>query len=125
MSIPSITIRLDFGDGAQAGVIGGASLQQGMAPSPTGLGSGLAGVTQTILPTPLAGTAAAAAQELVPTPMSGMAGAPISGIAGMGPAIGALPMPSLDVVAARAVGVADVPRPEGEPDAVRALTGRR
>ena len=113
MSIPSITLRLDFGEGSSSGVSGGISLQ-GEAPTPMGFGSGLAGVTQADLPTPLpfASIAAAAAQGSAPTPMSG--------IGGMSAAMNAPPVPSLDIASARVSGMTDdMPRPEGEPEVVK------
>lgn len=114
MSIPSITIRLDFGEGSVSGVSGvsgGISLQ-GEAPTPMGFGSGLAGVTQADLPTPFAGIAAAATQDSPPTPMSGMGG--------VNAAMTELPVPSMDIASAHASSglTDDVPRPEGEPEAV-------
>ena len=111
MLIPSITLRLDFGEGSLSGVSGvsgGISLQ-GEVPTPMGFGSGLAGVTQVGLPTPLASMAEAAAQGTAPTPMAG--------IGGMSAAIEAPPVPSPDIMSsARASGMTDdMPRPEGEP----------
>lgn len=113
MLIPSITIRLDFGEGTSSGLSSGISLQ-GSAPTPmSGIGSGLTGVTQADLPTPLpfASIAAAAAQGSAPTPMLG--------IGGMSASMNAPPVPSLDIANTRASGMTDdMPRPEGKPEGV-------
>ncbi len=119
MSIPSITIRLDFGEGVSSGVSSGVSLQ-GVAPTPTGFGSGVAGVTQGDLPTPFASMAAAAAagQDSAPTPMSG--------VGGVSAAMSAPPVPSPDIASARASGMTgDMPHPEGEPEAVKKPADKR
>ena len=146
MLIPSITLRLDFGEGSLSDGSGGISLQ-GEVPTPMGFGSGLAGVTQVGLPTPLASIAGATAQDTAPTPMgfgSGLAGVtqvglptplasiaeaaaqgtaptPMAGIRGMSAAMEAPPVPSPDIMSsARASGMTDdMPRPEGEPEVVK------
>lgn len=120
MLIPSITLRLDFGEGAMSGVssgillqgevptpmsdIGGMSAAKTAPPVPMEFGSGLAGATQAGPPTPFVSTAG-----LVPPPMSG--------IGGMSAAMTAPPVPSPDIVTiASASGMtAEIPRPEGEP----------
>ena len=120
MLIPSITLRLDFGDGTMSGVSSGISLQGevptpmsgigGMSaamtvpPVPMEFGSGLPGATQAGPPTPFLSTAG-----LVPPPMSG--------IGGMSAAMTVPPVPSPDIVTiASASGMtAEIPRPEGEP----------
>lgn len=117
MSIPSITIRLDFGDGSSAGVAGGMSLQ-GNVPTPVDFGSSWAGAAQVNLPTPFTSSAAMAAQDVAPTPMSG--------IGGMSVAMNSAPEPSLDIARAGFTGMADVmPHPEGEPEAAKKPTGKR
>lgn len=113
MSISSITIRLDFSEGSPSGLSSSVSLQ-GEAPTPmSGVGSGLVGVTQAGLPTPLPlASLAAAAAQAAPTPMSG--------IGGMSVTMNAPPVPSPDITSTRASGMTDdVPRPEGEPAAVK------
>lgn len=116
MSIPSITLRLDFGEGSSSSVASGISLQ-GEAPTPMGFGSSLAGVTQTSLPTPIAGISASAAQDAAPTPMAG--------IGAVNAAMETPPVPSLDLGSTQVSGMTgDIPRPEGEPEAVKKPAGK-
>ncbi|HWJ71773.1 MAG TPA: hypothetical protein VNX29_01280 [Kaistia sp.] len=113
MSIPSITIRLDFAD---SGVSGGLSVQ-GAAPSPTSLGTGFAegGVSDGGPPTPFANAAAVATghDSVAPTPLSDI-GATIATATGS-----AAPEPSPDLAGvAQVSGTTDEPRPEREPGAL-------
>lgn len=134
MSIPSITIRLDFGEGISSGISHGITLQ-GEIPTPMGSGSGLAGVTNAEPPTPFVNIAAAPAQGSVPTPMPGIGGMsaamtappePSLAIGGMSAAMTAPPEPSLAIANARTSGVTDdMPHPEGHPEAAKKQSGKR
>jgi hypothetical protein len=132
MSIPSITIRLDFGEGISSGVSRGISLQ-GEAPTPMDFRSDLAGVTQADLPTPFASITAATTQDVAPTPMSGIEGEsaammtpPVPSLDIASAAMMTPPVPSLDIASASASGMPeDMPRPEGEPEASRKSPRRR
>jgi len=105
MSIPSITIRLDFGDGR---VLGG-SMQQGVAPAPMDIGSIVrTGSGAGTLPTPSLDFAGLAAQAEPPTPAAGMFGLD-SGMA-------TPPTPSLEAAGLSLGASGDqLPQPEGDP----------
>jgi hypothetical protein len=112
MSIPSITLRLDFGDAGKSGATEGISVQ-GDVPTPTGFTSNLTGLAQTPVPTPMLTAGQTGAHETVPTPMSGIGG-------NVATALVATPEPSLDLTAVGGPGAGDVaPHPEGEPTSVK------
>lgn len=107
MSIPSITIRLDFGEGG----VSEATLHQGSAPVPVDLASFGASAAGGGMPTPTGDPTAAAAQAAAPTPS---VGALDPGLA----AVGEPPEPSPDIPGldqGAAGGGEDMPIPEGDP----------
>jgi hypothetical protein len=116
MSIPTITIRLDFGEGSSSGLSSKISLQ-GEVPTPMSdlAGAGLTDVTQAELPTPLSlGSIATAAahQGSVPTPMADIG-------VGISAAMSVPPVPSLDISTFASGMTDDIPHPEGEPVVVK------
>ena len=129
---PSITIRLDFGDGMSSGISHDISLQHEV-PTPMGAGLGAAGVTNTELPTPFASSMAIAAQgSASASGVGGMSAAmsappePSLGVGGMSAAMSAPPEPSLGIEDTGASGMPDdMPQPESEPEDVARPPRRR
>lgn len=103
MSIPSITIRLDFGEGGSAG----GTVQQGAAPSPVVL----AGLGTSAAPMPSGDPSAMAAAQAAPAPSGGAPG--LAGGAGAPPS----PSPDIPGLPHRTASAGDAapPRPEGDP----------
>lgn len=105
MSIPSITIRIDFGDSG----VTGSSIQQGVAPTPMNI-SGLAGAAHGSAPTPTLDPTGGTAQSALP--------APGAGILDFGAAAGGPPAPSPDIPGLQQGVASDdaMPQPEGDPE---------
>ncbi len=129
MSIPSITLRLDFGDAGTSGAGNAISVQgdvpsptgsasnltnsaQAEAPSPIGFSSDLASFTETPVPTPTLIAATAGTRESVPTPFSAISSNDVA-------ALVSAPEPSVDRMGVGSPGAIDAaPQPEGEPPSV-------
>jgi hypothetical protein len=114
MSLPSITLRLDFGDtdSGSSGISNSVSLQSD-APTPVGFASNVSATTLNAIPSPsLTATAVGGGQETVPTPMFGIGGT-------IATAVSVSPTPSLELTSAHRFGSSDdTPSPEGDPTAV-------
>ena len=129
MSIPSITLRLDFGESVNSGVTAAIS-QQGEPPTPMGLMPSSTHVAHAALSAPSTRSADTAVRDSAPAPLAGMdiqtdAPQPSAEVVRMSAALNAPPVPSLDVASALAVGmIDDLPRPEGEPGAVKKPTSK-
>jgi len=118
MSITSITIRLDIGDGNSSTMAGGVSLD-GQAPSPMSFASGTATMSQEDAPTPSTSIALSSDQDTAPTPMSGAGG--------MAVLISEPPAPSADMAntGSAASGDQTPPEPEGEPVGAKKAPAKR
>jgi len=107
MSITSVTIRLDIGDGNSSDMSHGISLQ-GELPSPKEFSTATETVFQGGVPTPSTNAALSAMQDNAPTPLSG--------IGDLTTSISEPPAPSHDLAGAVLLGLSDdEPKPEENP----------